>query len=83
MTHCEDIFAKLKGQSFEQSWLRVEEFIKIDSEDGRRGNIGCLLIESSMDEDIVLDHETDMSEPINVRQFVPIRRVSIVDVQRH
>lgn len=32
---------------------------------------------------IVFDHEADMPETIDVRQFVPIWGISIIDVERH
>lgn len=31
----------------------------------------------------MLYHEADMSETIDIWQFIPIRRVSVIDVQWH
>lgn len=72
MRDCEHILAHLKSQALIQSRVRVEGLIEVDLQNRVSGNIGCLLIKSTMYVHIVFDHEADVSETINVGQFVPI-----------
>ena len=58
----------------------MENFVQVKFYDGICGNIRSLLIKATMDVDTVLYHEGYMSESVNVRQFVPIRRISIIDI---
>ena len=83
MRDCEHILAHLKSQALIQSRVRVEGLIEVDLQNRVSGNIGCLLIKSTMYVHIVFDHEADVSETINVRQFVPIWGIGIIDVERH
>lgn len=73
MRGSEHILTQLKRQSLEQRWMRVESLIEVKLQGRFRWNIGCFLIEPSMDVDIVLDHEACVSEAIDVGQLVPIR----------
>ena len=36
-----------------------------------------------MDVDVVLDHKADMPKAVDIGQLVPIRRISIVDIEGH
>lgn len=77
------ILPHLKGQTLIQCRIGMEGLIKVDLQNRVSRNIGCLLVESTMDEDIVLDHEADVSEAVDVGQFVPIGGVGVVDVEGH
>lgn len=61
----------------------MKNFVQIKFYDRICGDIRSLLIEATVDVDTVLYHEGYMSETVNIRQFVPIRRISIIDIQRH
>jgi hypothetical protein len=73
MRDSEYILTHLESQSLIQRRVRTEYLIKIDFEDRVSGNVRSLLVKSSMNVDVMLYHEADMSKSIDVGQFVPIR----------
>ena len=77
------VFPHLKGQTFEQCWIRAEDFSEVYPKNRIGGDVGSLLVEAAMDEDVVFDHDANVPKSVDVGQLVPIRRISIVDVQRH
>jgi len=62
----EHIFAHLKRQAFIKCRVWVESFIEIDLQNRVCRDIGCLLVKSTMNIHIVFDHETYMSEAIDI-----------------
>ena len=72
MRDCEYVLTHFKCETFEEWGVGAKYFVKVDFKDRVRGYIGCLLVEASVDEDVLLDHETNMPESIDVWQFVPI-----------
>ena len=68
----EKVFSKFESKTFEKGRLGVEKFIEINSEDSRGGDVGSFLVKTSMDVDVVLNHETDVPKSVNTGQFIPI-----------
>ena len=66
MSNCKNIFSKLKSESFVKGRLRLEKFIQIDPQNSRSRDVWSLLIKTSVNEDIVLDHETYVSKAIHI-----------------
>lgn len=83
MVDSKNIFSQLISQTLIEWCVGTESFIEVEFESWLSGNIGSLLVETAVNEDIVLNHETGVSEAIDVWQFVPIRRISVIDIQRH
>ena len=79
----EKVFSKFESKTFEKGRLGVEKFIEINSEDSWGGDVGSFLVKTSMDVDVVLNHETDVPKSVNTGQFIPIWGVSIVNIERH
>ena len=68
----DNVLANFVCKTFEQSGNRIEYFVKVHAQYFVGGNIGHVLIKTAMYVNIMVDHETRMSESLNVAQLVPV-----------
>lgn len=66
MSGSEDVFAQLKGKSLVKGRMGIEKFVEVEFKNGVSRNIRGFLVETSMNVDVVLDHEGNMTETIDV-----------------
>lgn len=66
MSGSEDVFAQLKGKSLVKGRVGIEKFVEVEFKNRVRRNIRGFLVETSMNVDVVLDHEGNMTETIDV-----------------
>lgn len=78
----DNILPNLIREAFEQRRHRVEYLIQIQTQYFICRYIGQYLIKPTMNVDIMIDHKTSMSKPLNIIQPIPIRRISIINIKR-
>jgi len=83
MCDCEHIFAHFESQTLKKRRIGAEYFVEIYPQNGVSWYIGRLLVKPSMDINIVLNHEANVPKAVDVGQLVPIRGISVIDVQGH
>lgn len=67
-----DILSNFVRQTLKQSRYRVEYLVQIQTQNLVSRNVWHFLVEPTMNENVMIDHETRMPESFNVVQPVPI-----------
>ena len=64
-----------------ETWMVSEKLGSVDARDGVDRNVGCLVLESTMHIHARINAPNSGTEALNRTEFVPLRRLSVVDFE--